>query len=307
MPYLRPFQTGDMKTLIDTWNQSLVADPINEQRFISNIIGDPAMESQGLPVIVDDAGDVIAFGYATVSWDAVGWINSIGVRPDKQGRGYGSQCMVALLKYLIEHHCQSVNIAAFPPNYILPGVDVEKYSGSLALFKKFGFLEGTRVVSMHADLQNFQVPVDIMEQERNLRSEGIMIESLTGEFLISLLEFIRRDLNSSAYQVIRQALAFGRNINQIFISHQDNHVMGYCMYGIYDGNLERFGPFGVREDQRGKHLGKILLYRCMQAMKAQGLAAVWFKSTIESSPAWHLYRRAGFRTTRRFVTLHRTL
>ncbi len=312
MPFLRPFKAGDMKKLIDVWNESLVADPINAQRFMSNIVGDPAMESRGLPVIVDEQGTIIAFAYATVSYPksrlgernqgAVGWLNAIGIRSDKRRMGYGLQCMKAVRDYLASYDCQSLNVAAFAPKYIMPGVDVDAYPVAPKFFKKAGFEAGSQVVSMQADLQRFQVPREIAERETEARSDGIIIETMSEEFLVSLLEFIHHDLGSGADRVIRQALGYGRNIRQIFVARDANDVIGYCMYGIYDGNPERFGPFGVRPDQRGRHLGKILLYRCMQAMREDGLLTVWFKSTIEGSPAWHLYRRAGFRNIRRFST-----
>ena len=301
-----------MKTLIDTWNQSLVADPINGARFVSNIVGDPAMESKGLPVIVDENGSVIGFAYVTVSYPrarlaesnqgAVGWLNAIGIRPDKRRMGYGLQCMQAVREYLAYYDCQSLNIAAFAPKYIMPGVDVETYPEAQIFFRKMGFEPRSEVVSMQADLRTFQVPLEIAEQEAEANTHGIFIEAMSEEFLVSLLEFIHHDLGSQADQVIRQALGYGRNIQQIFVARSANDVIGYCMYGIYDGNPERFGPFGVRSDHRGWHLGKILLYRCMQAMKENGLLTAWFKSTMENSPAWHLYRRAGFRNTRRFST-----
>lgn len=312
MVFLRPFKAGDLKALIHTWNQSLVADPINEQRFVSNIVGDPAMEPRGLPVIVDEKGSVIAFAYATVSYSrsksmestqrAVGWLNAIGVRPDKRRMGYGLQCMQSVRDYLASYDCQSLNIAAFAPKYIMPGVDAEAYPEAPKFFQKIGFEPRAEVVSMQANLRTFQVPPEIAEQEAAVNSRGIIIEATSGEFLVSLLGFIHHDLGTQADQVIRQALGHGRNIQQIFVARDANDVIGYCMYGIYDGNPERFGPFGVRSDQRGRHLGKILLYRCMQAMKENGLLTVWFKSTTENSTAWHLYYRAGFRNIRRFST-----
>lgn len=307
MARLRLFATGDIKTLIDTWNGSLEEDPLNEQRFISEIIGDPAMERLGFPVVEDDDGNVIAFAYATVSPGGIGWINAIGVHPGQRRKGYGTQCMRAVEDYFASNRCRIARVAAFAPKYIVPGVDAAVYPAGLAFFRHMGFAERDHVVSMQADLRTFHRPLQIIGHESRLASDGVMFEPLSGEHVLSLLEFIRDDLASSAYQVIRQALAMGRNMQQIFIAREGPHIIGYCMYGIYDGNLERFGPFGVRIDQRGRHVGTVLLYCCLQAMKAQGLSTVWFKSTTEHSPAWHLYRQAGFNNVRRFTTLYRSL
>jgi len=56
----------------------------------------------------------------------------------------------------------------------------------------------------------------------------------------------------------------------------------------------------VRDDQRGLGLGSALLHLTLERMRALGLHTAWFLWAGEHTPAWHLYRKAGFATTRVF-------
>ncbi|WP_143664135.1 GNAT family N-acetyltransferase, partial [Streptomyces murinus] len=82
-------------------------------------------------------------------------------------------------------------------------------------------------------------------------------------------------------------------------------LVGWAMHGAYESAVERFGPFGVLEELRGTGLGKVLLHLVLARMRARGAHGAWFLWTGERSPAGHLYRAAGFETTRVFRVLRR--
>ncbi|WP_346393927.1 GNAT family N-acetyltransferase [Virgibacillus pantothenticus] len=65
-------------------------------------------------------------------------------------------------------------------------------------------------------------------------------------------------------------------MERILVVRQKGKVVGFCIYGGYEGVPERFGPFGVALDQHGKKLGKILLNLCLQQIKAESLHGAWF-------------------------------
>ena len=316
MTAVRSYQSGDIAALVTTWNQILVHDPVNQERFAASILCDPNMEAEGFSVI-PEAGGIAAFAYASVRRRTfseegaaerdVGWINAFGVHPVRRRQGLGAQCMEAAFAYLRLKGCHTIRVGAFVPYYIAPGVDLEAYPAAGEFLLALGFQRESELVSMQASLLHFTVPPDVETVQSRLLEAGVQFEALTADFLLDLLNFIRRNFQADAAQVIQNALRNGGRMSQIFIARENRAVIGYCMYGLYDGNLERFGPFGVRADQRRRNVGKVLLYRCMEAMQAQGLRTVWFKSASEASPAAQLYRRAGFQTVRRFHTFSKPL
>ncbi len=312
MAEVRLYRAGDVGSLLSTWNLSLPRDPVDLEGLVAQVLCDPNMEPAGLPVACDPSGDVVAFAYATVrrlppgpgaAVDAkLGWVNAFGVRPEWRRRGLGRACLESAMGYLARQGCQTIRLGAFAPRYIAPGVDLEAYPEVEPFLTALGFTQGAELVSMQASLLHFGMPDDVLEAERALNAAGVVIEPLAADWLVDLVTFIREHFQAGSAQVIQDAITHGGDMRQIFIAREQASVVGYAMYGLYDGNPERFGPFGVRADQRRRNVGKVLLYRCMQAMQARGLRAIWFKSTGEMSPAGHLYRRAGFTTVRRFRT-----
>jgi GNAT superfamily N-acetyltransferase len=84
------------------------------------------------------------------------------------------------------------------------------------------------------------------------------------------------------------------------VAREGEEIAGYCQH-----TSERFGPFGVREDYRGRGIGLVLLCRCLERMKGKGYHHAWFLWAGER--AAHLYARVGFHEARRFSVLKREL
>ena len=53
-----------------------------------------------------------------------------------------------------------------------------------------------------------------------------------------------------------------------FIAVRDNELVGFACYDVTKRGF--FGPTGVLEKERGKHIGKALLFYCLQAMWDEG-------------------------------------
>jgi hypothetical protein len=56
----------------------------------------------------------------------------------------------------------------------------------------------------------------------------------------------------------------------LYVAAKNGEILGF---GCYDATGKGiFGPTGVKESERGKSIGKIILYRCMEAMWNDGYA-----------------------------------
>src|SRR5699024_562259 len=94
--------------------------------------------------------------------------------------------------------------------------------------------------------------------------------------LYEVMQFANMKFNPDWGRAIREGLLRGMSLEQILIARNKEQLVGFCLFGGYEGIRERFGPFGVDPDERGKGLGKILLNLCLQKMKARGLHGAWF-------------------------------
>jgi mycothiol synthase len=309
---IRAFQGGDTHDLLSVWNAALVSDRISPQLFYTKVLLDPNFQPANLPVAVED-GHVVGFVLALtrrVSFGPLGmqpdqaWITAFGVHPRYRRRGIGSALFAHLFQKLDSEQRTIIAISPYEPNYFAPGVDINAYPEALSLLQHhFGFTIQARAISMGMDLSGFQLPADLPEHERQLAREGITVTPFTPADLPDLMQFLLDEFGWSWYAYYHTSLSEwltgGPVQTSLFVARLDGTVVGVSHH-----RNERFGPFGVRADLRNRGLGRVLLFRCLEAMAARHLYYAYFMWTEEH--AARLYARTGFHRRREFAILQRT-
>ena len=82
-----------------------------------------------------------------------------------------------------------------------------------------------------------------------------------------ILEFVNHSFEGWDCEVEK---ALMQNPGCCFIAVKDKEVVGFACYD--STALDFFGPTGVREDMRGKGVGKVLLIHTLHAMREAGYA-----------------------------------
>jgi len=275
---------------------------------------DPNFDANGLWVAVEGSRIV---GYVQAvdrkvplgtDWESdTGWITAIMVDPDYRRRHVGHRLMERALEYLRGRGRQQAEFSPYAPHYVLPGLDPQTYPAGSAFFQAEGWRLQYSPVAMDRLLSDFVLPADVRDLEAALNAQDVHVEPVTPAYYTRLLAFTDQEFYADWTRSLREALARGLPASRLYICREEETILGFAMFGGYDESLERFGPFGVAESQRGRGLGKLLLYRVLEEMKRQGCHSAWFLWTGERSPAGHLYHRAGFTTTRRFDILAKSL
>lgn len=311
---IRRYRGGDEAGMLALWNRVLVHDPLDAPTFYRKIILDPNFDPGGTLIAVE--GDhVVGFIQAMVrkvplgtDYDPeMGWITTLAVAPEHRRRGLGGQLLEGAEAYLVGLGRKRVEFSSYAPNYVVPGVDEAGYPGATSFFLSQGFQELYPCVAMDRTLVDYVVPDEVEALLGRLNGERILVESVSPPFYTRLLEFCDREFYADWTRALRDALAAGVAADQLKICHDGASILGFALFGAYDRNFDRFGPFGVAAGQRGKGLGKALLHVTLDEMKRQGAHDAWFLWTGETSPAGQLYRSAGFTVTRRFTILQKAL
>jgi mycothiol synthase len=312
MTIIRPYEGRDEAALLALWHAVLPLDPINAAVFRTRVLLDPNFQPAGL-LLAEEAGEVLAFVLSIrrqVPLFGQGlepeqsWITAFGVHPARRRQGIGRELLATALARLAGTGCRKVSISPYTPNYFIPGVDVAAYPEAVQFLTALGWRVVSQPIAMQVDLTGFQVPPAIEALGRELAATGIQIGPLEAADLPELMPWIAQYFGWDWYRFAQEYLLelFGRGSDEIgfFVARHGKRIVGYCQQ-----RRERFGPFGVLPELRNRGIGRVMLFRCLAGMPAQGWRCAWFLWTGQD--ASRVYRQAGFRPIRQFAIMHREL
>lgn len=311
----RTFQSGDEKGIVELWNETLLHDPINEKRFRSQVLLDANFDPEGLIIAFKGEriiGAIFAITrklpmIATELEPDTGWITFFMVHPDARKQGVGNGLMEKACDYIRKQGAKKVFFSSYAPNYFLPGIGEATYPAGYEFLLKEGFRRAYSPVAMHRTLTDYVYPktVKVVKEERE--REGYIFETVQDGDLPAVIRFANTVFNPDWGRAIREGLLQGMNPSQILVAKKEGKVVGFAMFGGYEGIRERFGPFGVDDGEQGKGLGKILLHEALHSMKQRTIQGAWFLWTSEKSSAGHLYAKNEFKTYRTFHVMVKEL
>jgi GNAT superfamily N-acetyltransferase len=313
---VRGFRAGDGPRLVDAWRRSAPADPITPDRFRSLVLLDANFDPEGLRVAVDGER-VVGAAYAVRRLTPMtgtdlepeqGWIPFFFVDPAARGHGLGRRLLTDALDWLGAHGRTRVDFSSYTPNYVLPGLDAEAYPEAARLLASLGFRTLYEAAAMDRGLVGYRFPEEVALRLDELTAGGHRFATPSDDDLVDLVALAGDHFNPDWARAIRECVARGGGtaLDRIVVVREPSgRLVGWAMHGAYESADERFGPFGVLEETRGTGLGKVLLHLVLERMRARGAHSAWFLWTGERSPAGHLYRKAGFTTTRVFRVLRR--
>jgi GNAT superfamily N-acetyltransferase len=317
-PAYRTFRRGDLGPLTDLIARTLANDPISPDWFTEYVVLEPNFDPDGL-IVAEAAEGIIGFVYAVrghsgqggqsipVNPDG-GWITVGAVDPAARNHGVGTELVVRAKAFLRDAGCAWANVSGYPPAYFWPGVDADVYPDALRLLTQNGFRTLYKPVAMDLSLATYAQPEAVLKLRETREREGYTFSAATTDDVPEACAFATEGLAPDWGEVIRAAVVRSGRPERVLLSRDPGGaVVGFATYGAYRGIVERFGPFGVAEDQRGRGLGKILLHATMSQMRSEGAHGAWFLWTGKDSPAGQLYLNTGFTITRTFHVLQADL
>lgn len=309
---IRPYQGTDESEVLRLWQASLTHDPITAATWRTKVLLDPNFAAEGL-LVAEGPGRLDGFVLSLARQvplflqglePDVGWITAFGVDPRCRRQGTGRRLFDAALERLASLGRKRVLISPYTPNYFTPGVDVAAYPEAVSFLQATGWQTTSTPLSMQVDLTGFQVPPEIEERRQALAAEGIDVRPLQPSDLPLLMPFIVRHFGwewfRHAQEYLTEVLGRGADDISFFVALQRGEIVGYCQQ-----RRERFGPFGVAKEMRGKGVGRVLLFQCLAAAPAKGFHCAWFLWTSDETA--RLYSLAGFKPVRRFAVMRKTI
>lgn len=312
---IRPYEDRDRDGLLELWRQSLPLDSIGLEEFERRVLLDPNREHESLILAVPPAGGeplgfvlCLVLRYPIENTGLIenrGFITAFGVHPDCRRQGIGTRLLEAAERFFEHRNRREVTIAPYTPNYFAPGVDKERYRDGILFLRHHGFEEFIEAIAMDALIGQFEMDIDLLERERQLKAEGLVIEAFRRERMTEYLEFMDATMPGPWLADARRNLIdMTRGLfpeDGIVLALANDRIVGYCQF---EG--EHFGPFGVAEGWQGRGIGTVLLARTIERMRLKGHHAAYVLWTGERA-AQGVYKRLGFQVTRRFAIMRKEL
>jgi len=110
---------------------------------------------------------------------------------------------------------------------------------------------------------------DASAYERRTADAGVRVRRLDAWDRIALHRWVAEHFGDTWASEADFAFSKGHPITG-FVATMRGEIAGFAVYDTSRRGF--FGPTGVREDLRGKSAGAVLLFRCLEAMHAEGYA-----------------------------------
>ena len=306
-PHIRPFAADDLPHVLAVLRHAMDADAIGAPRFTRQVLLDPNLRLDGMPVAVVGgavAGFCLSIARQTPLENAPsdadrGYVTLIAVAPQFQRRGIGSALLARAEAYLGSQNRSVVMVSSYAPGYFTPGVDVNAYAPALNFFAKHGYGEVYRPLAMETSLWNLATPAWV-----EVKGLAFELKPFEPSLALPLLDFARREFPGDWVRVVRETAAKivgGESPDRLIAALDGGRVVGFSHY-----ENERFGPIGVASSQRGRGIGQVLMYATLRAQREAGCRVAWFLWSDDKT-AQRLYTGAGFKEVRRFALLKKTL
>jgi GNAT superfamily N-acetyltransferase len=310
---ISPYTDSVREELLKLWEAALPLDAITADTLESRVLLDENFDPETF-LLAHSEGILVGFvlgvhakrmhlGDADPDGDR-SWITGLGVHPTALLDTVGTRLLQEIesrFNSLGKHECR---ISSYPPGYFTPGIDTRAYAPLLNLLRGHGYEVFHEALSMDAPIVHFTVPEKTLEIQNKLRSEGIEIRPYLRTDLVKFMEFLEKTMPSDWVRVERRNLRKisegGFHAEQIMVVTHNENIIGYCQF---EGS--HFGPFGVSDTYQGRGIGTVLLARTLERMRHEGHHDAWVMWTDDV--AAKVYGKFGFKETRRFALLKKTL
>ena len=307
------YSETERRAVLDLWARALPLDAVTEATFETRILLDENFDPSTFLLARDGtqlAGFVLGMYPRHLPMgdaDPAGtraWITALGVDPSGVLPEIAGVLLERLERQFRSLGKRDILVSTYPPGYFTPGIDRDAYRPLLDFLLSRKYVEQKQALSMDAPIVLFQVPENVIALEARLRADGITMRPYQRTDLLEFLGFLEQTMPTDWVRVERanlKKISSGIfSTDHITVVTHAGSIIGYCQF---EGS--HFGPFGVAETFQGRGIGTVLLARTLERMRQHGYHDAWVMWTDDKAAG--VYRKFGFKETRRFSILRKEL
>ncbi|MHC4445845.1 MAG: GNAT family N-acetyltransferase [Planctomycetota bacterium] len=252
---------------IELLNQKLFFNPHPDRDEYHTLIAEMKNEAVGMLQHVIRAGEGRA------------WLGLFAVVTEHQRHNIGQRLYKVALEKWQKKNIQVVDLLTIPTNYLVPGID-PRYTAGVCFLESLGFLQRAQKINMRAQLDG---DFSTTKQEAILNDQGIEIrraqvgdETLIERFFVHYF---------GEGWLAEARIAISRQPPSMHLALNDEKIIGFAAHSTMNQEWGNFGPVGIADEFRNRHIGHVLLYRCMDDLKKAGFPS----AVIPWTESYHYY------------------
>ncbi|MHC4064105.1 MAG: GNAT family N-acetyltransferase [Planctomycetota bacterium] len=257
---------SDLPALYELARRSLMFDSFSRELLAEKLFRNPSSGRDEYRVYAaEQAGTIVGMMQAVLRPDqAKGWLGLFAVDPSVRRQGIASALLRQVREYWQDAGAHGAEILTIPGNYFTPGLD-PRYTAAVCFLERAGFERSGDCVNLIAELEDH---IDTAAKERRLAAEGIAVRraSVADELLLDGFfdEHFGRDWRLEA------GLALHNDPAGLHLALADGRIIAFSAHSTQNREWGFFGPMGTAPQARGRGLGRVLLWRCLNDLGAAG-------------------------------------
>lgn len=196
--------------------------------------------------------------------DHRGWLGLFVVARESRQRGVATAIWRHLESAFRDADVTEVEALAIPGNYLLPGLD-PGYTEALCFLESQGFERFRDCANMMAVLDH---PFDTRADEDRLNSDGVTIRRAEAADEPLLDAFFSEHFGPDWR--MEAALAMNNDPPGLHLALAENRIIAFSGHSSQNREHGFFGPMGTAPEARGKGIGRVLLWRCLNDLRDGG-------------------------------------
>ncbi len=262
----RTFRDEDFEEVLVLLNQGMDYDNLERFLLSEKLYEDPAWNPDRSYLALENS-QIVGFLQGvtrSLKGKEIGYIKLFAVKEKFRRRGIGSALLRQFENDLRAGNFEFLRLFDVPLNYFMPGLD-PRYTPAVCFFERLGFQKKDEAVNMEADL--FFSDWKTEEKQKELLKDNISVERIDSGMENELFNFIKEEWELWDYEL---RMAMKGDPPSIFIARKSGEIKAFSAWDGNNRGTGWFGPMGTHPDLRGRGVGGVLLYKCLEDMRNRG-------------------------------------
>ena len=304
-----------IEEITNLWNSNYKAQYHVSSKMIKQKIFDDRDTFKNGSFFIEEQGKLIGLIVSKINnselaeYNNCGWVSTILVDKEFQGKGYGSKLLKRCEEELLKEGVKKIILGGEMDNFFSGIADPDEYK--IEFFRK---REYTINCENHFDLIEDVSNTDF-DSFNVTKNESCELNTIvyTEEYEKKLGSFFDKTFPGRWEYEIMNYIREGQDYRNVLILLHQDEIIGFCkifksegitdydfLYGREHGAL---GPIGIAEDYRGKGVGNRILYDSLNFLKRRGAHNVLIDWTILKD----FYGQFGFTPFKTYRSAYKTI